>query len=98
LHLLSIVLIIAVSLAVAGIVSVRYRARLDKGVDVTGRRDLAGAISQEDGHVLISSVTEAAGKVREGGKQALALLKKQEQATALEHQVDDTISRLILMK
>jgi hypothetical protein len=77
------------------IVTVQYRARHKDGVEMSRRPEFASVIRQDHGHVVIPSGSATTGKAGDGKKPAAAT--KQQQATALEHQVDDTIRRLILM-
>jgi hypothetical protein len=89
--------IFAAAMASLAIIAVQYRVRSRKRIEAPRRPELARAIRQEDGHVVIPSGGARAGKAGDGRKPVEATQTKQQQAVALEHQVDDTIRRLILM-
>jgi len=84
--------IFVVVLVAGAFALLQLRARRNKGMGRHELSEFAGAFRGDAGHVIIPS---AVGKV--SGK-AAALATKQQQAAALETQVDDTIRRLILMK
>ncbi len=87
--------IIVVALAVVLILAAQRKARHKSGIEMTRRPELASVIREDHGHVVVPSSSATTGKAGDGKKPAPTT--KQQQAAALEHQVDDTIRRLILM-
>jgi hypothetical protein len=89
--------LILVTLASLAIVAVTYTAKSRRQLVLTNRPERRLAHSDEGSVVLPVRDPQSAPTSRSGKKLALATAAKQEQAVALDHQVDDTIRRLILM-
>ncbi len=89
--------LILVTLATLSIVAVTYTARSRRQLALANRPGLRLTHSDEGSVVLPVRDAKSVPTGRGAKKLALTTAAKQQQAVALDHQVDDTIRRLILM-
>jgi hypothetical protein len=89
--------LILVTLASMAIVAVTYTAKSRRQLALANRPERRLAHSDEGSVVLPVRDAQSAPTGKAAKKLALTPAAKKEQAVALDHQVDDTIRRLILM-
>ncbi len=89
--------LILVTLASMAIVAVTYTAKSRRQLALANRPERRLAHSDEGSVVLPVRDAQSARADKAAKKLALTPAAKQEQAVALDHQVEDTIRRLILM-
>jgi hypothetical protein len=89
--------LILVTLALMAVVAVTYANKSRRQLAVANRPGRRLTHSDEGSVVLPVRAPESAPISRAAKKLALSTAAKKEQAVELDHQVDDTIRRLILM-
>jgi hypothetical protein len=89
--------LILVTLASMAIVAMTYAAKSRRQLAPANRPERRIAHSDEGSVVLPVRNAQSASTGKAAKKLALTPAARQEQAVALDHQVDDTIRRLILM-